>query len=72
MRIPISRDIILCTRNANLLRPVAVQPILAKIIPKIMVLNARSIAKEDAFSAFHAELTDNNNIAISLLCVKPG
>lgn len=67
MRIQINRDIILCTRNANLLRPVAVQPILAKIIPKIMVLNARSIAKEDAFSAFHAELTDNN-CNISLVC----
>ena len=32
-----------------------------------MVLNARSIAKEDAFPAFRAELTDNN-CNISLVC----
>ena len=48
------------SRSTKLLRPFAVQPILAKIIPKILVLNARSIPREDAIPAFYAELTDNN------------
>ena len=31
-----------------------------KIIPKCMVINARSLAKPDAASALHAELRSNN------------
>ena len=49
------------------MRPIAVQPSPAKIIPKIMVLNARSIAKEDSYPVFYAELIDNN-CDISLVC----